>query len=302
MLSLQRPNRPKPTLSPQKTPGPASQVYPLRNVAHVVGRSGSASALIALLRGQDQDVLGHVINATEGRMIGPEGRLLAWLVDQPLELANAVRLFWALWRPEVYVVHGQHEAAGGQANADRRALLRRLSQRIAAGSYPKGALGLTARQAKHLRLRLVQDTEQARHAGWDPLQDAAFEIPDACLAPLPGRALTRIAPQRISVAMVGADPLAPVPSALEPHIWAVGYLRHSLAKAQDLPEAADEARAIAGSNRRVSMVGLAVLAGALVIVGIGIESSLRPAPQHLAQAEVLLQGGVSDDAPMRGLP
>lgn len=244
-----------------------------------------AAALVRLVEAQDEtrksDVIGHLIAASDGDLRGPAAPLLHWLVEQPLELANAIRLFWILFQPDVYL--GKQAAINNVVlgGPDRLALLCRLSDRIEAGTYPRGPLGVSARQSKLLKIALVQQTQEARFRGWDQLKDAAFPIPEVCLMPLTGKMLGKVKLGQLT-AIPHHTPLSAAQT--EAVRWAESHLRQAVTADQDLPEATDELALMRRNNRRVSVAMCVVLGlasfGALQIMGSGASST----PVQIADA------------------
>lgn len=237
-----------------------------------------AAALVRLVEAQDEAhrsaVIGHLIAASEGDLRGTAAPLLHWLVEQPLELANAIRLFWVLFRPDVYL--GKQAAINNVVlgGPDRLVLLRRLAKRMEAGTYPRGPLGVSARQSKLLKIALVQQTQEARFRGWDQMKDAAFTIPEVCLMPLTGQMLGTI----LLGQLTPVSPSAPLSAAqTEAARWAESHLRQAVTADQDLPEATDELAQLRRNNRRAGaamcvVLGLASL-GAVQMMGQGVSSA-----------------------------
>lgn len=248
----------------------------------------AAAALVRLVDAQktshSNQIIGHLIAFSDGELTGPAAPLLHWLVEQPMELANAVRLFWVLFRPDVYL--GKQAAINNVAlgGPDRLFLLRRLSGRIEAGKYPRGVLGLSARQSKLLKIALVQQTQEARFHGWDQMTDAGFVIPDVCLMPLTGNLLSPVLPASLVLPVVRGSA-----AQVEGARWAESYLKRAVADDLDLPEAVDELALLKRNNRRAGLamslvLGLASL-GATHLAGKS-DLGAPPMPVQIATVQI----------------
>lgn len=128
--------------------------------------------MIRWLETQGQDVWGRAILGA-GETLEGETRFLLWLVDQKLDLANAIRLFWKLYRPEALL-------PGPHAEPVRAAALKAIVQRHALGGYPMGRIGLGRIEARCYRK--LWHEGRARREG-------ALALPKAFLSAQPGRAL-----------------------------------------------------------------------------------------------------------------
>lgn len=249
---------------------------------HLPQASAEARALVDMMRGQSETVISQVIAGLAGRLDGPHLELSHWLVAQPMELATAIRLFWALYRPGHYV--GLAAAINDRvaAGPDRLHLLKTLSENIAAGAYPRGGLGISPRQSKLLKIQLVQQTQEARFRGWDQLRDAGFDIPEACLMPLTGRMLCPIAAgEALHVWPKQCDWPTGQHAA---YAWAAEHLTALARAGSDLPEAQPaqpQRRGFAGPAQ-----ALVVSAGLVGMAGLVAGEVLHDAQQTLPVTQV----------------
>ncbi|MEO0991593.1 MAG: hypothetical protein AAFX00_11650, partial [Pseudomonadota bacterium] len=135
---------------------------------------------------QDQHVWAQVILSFDGRADTDEEVFVFWLIDQPLELASAIRLFWKLFDPDIYL--GREAIINNEEQGGPRvfAALRTLSDRIAEGYYEHGQLGIPKDEARYYRLNLKNETRAAIADGWTAKNDASFHIPARCVEPLSG--------------------------------------------------------------------------------------------------------------------
>lgn len=164
--------------------------FPLTDISpEKVKPKAYAMALIDLLSRQSQDVLGHVILSQANPARRLPDQVLCWLQDQPLERANAIRLFWALFDRDLFLYGRKNSWTLDSGAALQLDLLCAVNSKLAAGAYPKGDLGISARESKILKIQFVEDTRDAVLEGWDQARDASFDIADACLMPLLGRKL-----------------------------------------------------------------------------------------------------------------
>lgn len=131
--------------------------------------------MIRWIETQGQDVWGRAILGAElgdGDGLEGEARFLLWLVDQKLDLANAIRLFWKLYVPDVLL-------PGKDTDPVRAAALKAILTRHSVGGYPMGRIGLGRAEARYYRK--LWHEGRARREG--------VTLPKAFLSPQPGRAL-----------------------------------------------------------------------------------------------------------------
>ncbi|GHE01318.1 hypothetical protein U879_15105 [Defluviimonas sp. 20V17] len=144
--------------------------------------------MIRWLETQRQDVWGRMILGADTDLAGAEGLCLLWMIRCKMDRANAIRLFWRLFRPELYL----RPADAGplpEADAATLAALRAIVSRFGVSAYPTGQLGLGRAEARYYRLRFRAGLAALGGRRARRNRQAAFEIPPAFFQPLPGRAL-----------------------------------------------------------------------------------------------------------------
>ncbi|WP_175570429.1 hypothetical protein [Vannielia litorea] len=119
-----------------------------------------------------------MIRGLEGQWATAEGRVLEWMVGRrELDRSNAVRLFWSLFNPEVWM--------GTREDARLAAAMARLAERFGAGFYTVQALEITRAEAFCFRHRLRRMLRRARGEGWSE-SGALVSIPEAFVRPMRG--------------------------------------------------------------------------------------------------------------------
>ncbi|WP_102223150.1 hypothetical protein [Acidimangrovimonas sediminis] len=150
-------------------------------------RAADAASVTAMsirwLETQGQDVWGHAILGAAGEPTREEERFLFWMVDQKIDRANAIRLFWKLYRPGLQ--YGPATESPGAAVV--LAALRALIARFELGSFPRGQTGIGRREARFYRLSWQGGRRALGRAAREGTP--AFDIPKALFQPQPGRAL-----------------------------------------------------------------------------------------------------------------
>ena len=142
---------------------------------------------IRWLETQRQDVWGQAILASSGDLSDPEGRVLLWMIGRKMDRANAIRLFWRLYRPELSLPPGDGDTPARPAEDDiALAALKAIIARFNVSGYPNGQLGLGRDEARYYRLRYRAGLAAA---GDRRGRKSALEIPAAFFQPHPGRAL-----------------------------------------------------------------------------------------------------------------
>lgn len=136
---------------------------------------------------QRQDVWGRAILGSDGDLSDPRNRFLVWMIGRKMDRANAIRLFWRLYRPELYLL--PEDGAGARTSEDIAALtaLRAILARFAVSGYPCGQLGIGRDEARYYRLRWREGLAGLK--GRQPSGATAFAIPAEFFQPQPGRAL-----------------------------------------------------------------------------------------------------------------
>ncbi|MDQ2088498.1 hypothetical protein [Marimonas arenosa] len=139
------------------------------------------------LEGQGQDAIANCILASDGAGAAGDEDYLLWLVDRKLDRANAIRLFWKLYRPASYAAN--HAGAIADTSDDPRLLAAAevVIDRFERGYYPEGELGLSEDEARRYQLDWEGGLAAATGKGFDPDHHARYRIPAAFFRPLPGR-------------------------------------------------------------------------------------------------------------------
>jgi hypothetical protein len=143
--------------------------------------------MIRWLETQRQDVWGRMILGADTDLASAEGRCLQWMIPRQMDRANAIRLFWRLYQPELQLP--EDGARLSVADMVTLTALRAILSRFGVSAYPAGQLGLGRAEARYYRLRYraglaALGGRRARRG-----RQAAFEIPPAFFQPLSGRAL-----------------------------------------------------------------------------------------------------------------
>lgn len=164
--------------------------YRISDADRTADAAAPSSMMIRWLETQDQEVWGRAILGAEGSGQGEEAFLL-WMVDRKLDRANAIRLFWKLYRPEYFLGQESHVNDTGRDGPKVFAALKAILSRFSLGRYPEGMSGLSKDEARYYRLIWRDGIAQAVKDGFDAKRGGAFQIPAAFFQAQPGRALQK---------------------------------------------------------------------------------------------------------------